>query len=169
MFRLVKACKEVTEIMFFFHNLCLSVTRMLEKIDCTDCGFFGFQVTFSGKCRKCRVSISLRQKARKASSASVYYFVLCLVAVKYNRQGKSTYRYSLEQFSLFTFQVSKLSREPIRTNVNVTISQWELADCLRGKTANAHDQIAIGFNFESDWLGRCDEISGPAAEQSKVK
>ena len=70
-----------------------------------------------------KVSISLRQKARKASSASVYYFVLCLVAVKYNRQGKSSYRYSLEQFSLFTFQVSKLSREPIRTNVNVTISQ----------------------------------------------
>ena len=143
---------------------------MLEKIDCTDCGFFGFLVTFQANVENVeKVSISLRKKARKASSASVYYFVLCLVAVKYNRQGKSSYRYSLEQFSLFTFQVSKLSREPIRTNVNVTISQWELAECLRGKTANAYDQIAICFNFESDWLGRCDEISGPITEQNKVK
>ena len=97
---------------------------MLEKIDCTDCGFFGFLVTFQANVENVeKVSISLRKKARKASSASVYYFVLCLVAVKYNRKGKSSYRYSLEQFSLFTFQVSKLSREPIRTNVNVTISQ----------------------------------------------
>ena len=61
MFRLVKACKEVTEIMFFFHNLCLSLTRILEKIDCTDCGFFGFLVTFSGKCGKCRKSVHFTQ------------------------------------------------------------------------------------------------------------
>ena len=71
---------------------------MLEKIDCTDCGFFGFLVTFQANVENVeKVSISLRKKARKASSASVYYFVLCLVAVKYNRQGKSSYRYSLEK------------------------------------------------------------------------
>ena len=40
---------------------------MLEKIDCTDCGFFGFLVTFQANVENVeKMSISLRKKARKA-------------------------------------------------------------------------------------------------------
>ena len=60
---------------------------------------------------------------------------------------------------------------PITTNVNNKTNQWELSNTRNQRQAreNACDQVAIGFDFVSDWLSRWHEFFNPITERSKVK
>ena len=66
----------------------------------------------------------------------------------------------------------KQAQQPIKTEENITTSQWELrviTSTLLEVCENVRDEDTVGFSFESYWFsGRCD-FSGPTTEQSKTK
>ena len=64
-----------------------------------------------------------------------------------------------------------LSQQPIRIKENIARNQWKLNDNtsdLPEARENACDQGAIDFSFESDWLRKCREFSGPIIQRSKA-
>ena len=64
-----------------------------------------------------------------------------------------------------------LSQQPIGIKENIARNQWKLnvnTSDLPEVRENACDQGAIDFSFESDWLRKCREFSGPITQRSKA-
>ena len=64
-----------------------------------------------------------------------------------------------------------LSQQPIGIKENIARNQWKLnvnTSDLPEVRENACDQGAIDFSFESDWLRKCREFSGPIIQRSKA-
>ena len=89
---------------------------MLEKIDCTDCGFFGFLVTFSGKCGKCRKSVHFTQ-TKNAKSIIRLCILFCFMPCGCEIQQTRKIQLSLFIRAVFTFHVSSV-KVITRTNQN---------------------------------------------------
>ena len=66
----------------------------------------------------------------------------------------------------------KQAQQPIKTEENITTSQWELrviTSTLLEVCENVRDEDIVGFSFESYWFSGWCDFSGPTTERSKTK
>ena len=77
----------------------------------------------------------------------------------------------IEVIALFEWVSLNLNQSNYDSQSNFHKSQWELSgktNKLR-ETREKRDQVAIGFSFESDWIRKWREFSGPITQRSEAK